>query len=306
MTEATVLVPTYDHGPTIRHALESALAQTMQDFELLVVGDGAPPATGEIVRELAERDPRVRWLDNPKGPRHGELHRHAALAEARGRVVAYLSDDDLWFPDHLETVCGLLETSDLATAASIKVDIEGGLGINAPDMSNEAHRKELLRRRRAIPLSNGSHTLAAYRRLPRGWSTTPERFSSDRYFWRQFLERGFSASAASHVTVLHFGARHRESMTSEERAAELAGWSGRLCDPRAQAELTFAVATQALDLVGQLRAKYVRQVSAATTASRTAFSEPARSSRSESSDGAAGQGISASSQRQPSSSAGSQ
>ena len=40
-------------------------------------------------------DERVRFLDFPKGARHGELNRHEALREARGRIVCYLSDDDL-------------------------------------------------------------------------------------------------------------------------------------------------------------------------------------------------------------------
>ena len=40
-------------------------------------------------------------FDFPKGDRHGEAHRHAALAEARGELVAHICDDDLWFPEHL-------------------------------------------------------------------------------------------------------------------------------------------------------------------------------------------------------------
>jgi hypothetical protein len=312
MTAATVLIPTFDHGPTIRYALETALAQTMQDFEILVVGDGAPPITREIVRDLVERDGRIRWFDNPKGPRHGEIHRHAALAEARGRVVAYLSDDDLWFPDHLETMCGLLETAELATAASVKVAVAGTLGIQAPDMSSPTHRKELLQRRRGIPLSNGGHTLAAYRRLPYGWRTTPDRFASDRYFWRQFLDGTFRSNAAAHVTVLHFGAGHRTSMTPDDRAAELAEWSTRIADPRAQAELTLAAARDLVEQVGALKTKFLQRQAvtgnADATAVRRAAKLEASLSRSERSDGVAGQGIasSSSSQRQPSSSAGSQ
>src|SRR5256885_893248 len=89
--DATILIPTFDHGPMIRSPLESALAQTAGNTEIFVVGDGAPDVTRDVVGELAERDPRIRFFDNPKGPRHGEIHRHAALAEARGRIVLYLS-----------------------------------------------------------------------------------------------------------------------------------------------------------------------------------------------------------------------
>ena len=69
--------------------------------------------------ELTAADPRVRWFDNPKGPRHGELHRHAALQEARGEIVCYLCDDDLWLPDHVERMRALLDGARLRVHAPV-------------------------------------------------------------------------------------------------------------------------------------------------------------------------------------------
>ncbi len=63
---ATVVIPTYDHGPTLRYAVQSALAQTVADLEVLVVGDGVPDVTRELMAELTAADPRVRWFDNAK------------------------------------------------------------------------------------------------------------------------------------------------------------------------------------------------------------------------------------------------
>jgi glycosyltransferase involved in cell wall biosynthesis len=100
---ATVIVPTHDHGPTLRLSVGSALAQTIEDIEVLVIGDGVPDVTREIVGELSRNDERLRFFDHPKGLRHGELYRHEALAQARGEIVCYLSDDDLWFPEHVAT-----------------------------------------------------------------------------------------------------------------------------------------------------------------------------------------------------------
>jgi GalNAc5-diNAcBac-PP-undecaprenol beta-1,3-glucosyltransferase len=111
--EATVVVPTYDHGPTLRHSVGSALRQTVDDIEVLIVGDGMPDDAREVALELERSDERVRVLVNPKGESRGELHRHAALGEARGRLVFYLSDDDLWFPDHVESM-----TASLAAAGA--------------------------------------------------------------------------------------------------------------------------------------------------------------------------------------------
>jgi len=109
---ATVIVPTHDHGPTLRFALASALAQTVEDIEVLVIGDGVPDVTREIVDEVLRQDARVRFFDHPKGPRHGEPYRHEALGEARGDIVCYLCDDDLWLPQHVELVREALEGAD--------------------------------------------------------------------------------------------------------------------------------------------------------------------------------------------------
>jgi GalNAc5-diNAcBac-PP-undecaprenol beta-1,3-glucosyltransferase len=54
---ASILIPTHDHGPLVGLAIESALAQTVEDLEVLLVGDGVPEITREVVGELAVRDP---------------------------------------------------------------------------------------------------------------------------------------------------------------------------------------------------------------------------------------------------------
>jgi len=105
---ATVLIPTYNHAPTLLHSTRSALAQTVREIEVFIVGDGMSPDTAAAADELERADPRVRVFRFPKGPRHGEIHRHAALFEARGAIVCYLSDDDLWLPNHVKVIEELL------------------------------------------------------------------------------------------------------------------------------------------------------------------------------------------------------
>jgi len=95
MPAATVLIPTHDRPECLRHSIASAQAQSLDDFELFVIGDGVTDATRAVMTELAAADPRIRFFDFPKGPRRGEVHRHTALAEAAGRFVAYLGDDDV-------------------------------------------------------------------------------------------------------------------------------------------------------------------------------------------------------------------
>lgn len=237
---ATVLIPTHDHGPLVEPSVESALAQTVQDIEVFVVGDGVPDRTREVVAELVRRDERVRFFDNPKGPRHGEIHRHAALLEASGSVVLYLSDDDLWFPDHVQTMLQTLRENalDLVSAVCLKAYPDGRVMVRAHDVSR--YRTAFLRGDPVpgIPLSCAGHTSAAYRALPYGWRTTPEGIATDRYMWQQFLaEPANRVGSATRLTVISLASDLRTAMTIEERLVEMTSWHERVRDPARRAEI---------------------------------------------------------------------
>jgi GalNAc5-diNAcBac-PP-undecaprenol beta-1,3-glucosyltransferase len=234
MPRATVLIPTHDHGPLLRYSVRSALAQSVEDIEVFIVGDGVPDETREIAAELG-RDPRVRFFDNPKGPSRGELHRHEALKEAGSEVVCYLSDDDLWLPDHVETVLPLLREADFAGAFQVVVLEDGSLKPTATDISLPYYRRLMLSGSRGVnrvPLSSGAHTMEMYRRLPHGWRTSPPEAATDLYMWQQFLSiPGCRAVSATRPTVLQFPSPARRSWSLQERVDELDLWSEKTADP---------------------------------------------------------------------------
>jgi hypothetical protein len=223
---ATVLIPTHDHGPTLLCSVPSALAQTVTELEVLVVGDGVSDETRELVAGLVAADERVRFFDNPKGERHGEAHRHAALREARGEIVCYLSDDDLWLPDHVEELQRLLAEADLAHTLSFAIGVDQELHVSRLDLAREHFREVLLAGESRIHLSITGHTLELYRRLPGGWQPTPPGIYTDLHFWQRLLALpGTSAASGTRPTVLHFPSDLRPGWSSEQRLAELDRWS---------------------------------------------------------------------------------
>lgn len=233
MPQATVVIPTFDHGPMLLHSVRSALAQTIEGIEVFVIGDGVPDMTREIMAELTREDDRVRFFDNPKAPSRGERHRNAALEEARGEIVCYLADDDLWFPEHVEDMRDLLGSADFANTLPIYVDEEGALGFYIVDLNLPADRDLILSGTNRIPLSCGAHTLEMYRRLPHGWRTTPKGKPTDIHMWQQFLaDPGCRAVSHTRPTALNFPSPRRTGWTVEERAGELAEWSLKIADPR--------------------------------------------------------------------------
>ena len=102
----SVVIPAYQAAGFIQQTLRSVYAQTEQDFEIIVVNDGSPDNTGEILAQ--ETDPRLRIITQPNG---GECAaRNRGIREAHGTYVAFLDSDDAWLPDHLELARRFFET----------------------------------------------------------------------------------------------------------------------------------------------------------------------------------------------------
>lgn len=101
----SVVIPAYKCAAFIPLTLQSIYAQTEPDFEIVVVNDGSPDSTGEVLAR--ETDPRLRIINQENG---GECAaRNRGVREARGKYVAFLDSDDAWLPDHLATARDFFE-----------------------------------------------------------------------------------------------------------------------------------------------------------------------------------------------------
>jgi glycosyltransferase involved in cell wall biosynthesis len=95
----SVLTTAYNVAAYVSEAIASVRAQTIDDWEMVLVDDGSTDDTVGIVRRHAQADPRVRLLEPGRLGRVGALN--VGLAEARGRYVAVLDADDVCSPDRL-------------------------------------------------------------------------------------------------------------------------------------------------------------------------------------------------------------
>jgi glycosyltransferase involved in cell wall biosynthesis len=104
MTAVSVVIPAYNAAATIGQAVDSALAQSWKDLEVIVVDDGSTDETGSIVDAYPSP---VRCIH--KSNEGVSMARNEGVERAEGRYVAFLDADDYWSPEKLERQVGLLE-----------------------------------------------------------------------------------------------------------------------------------------------------------------------------------------------------
>ena len=232
---ATVLMPTHNHAHLIGYSVRSIQDQTLRDFELFVIGDGASTETRDIVEALAAADPRIRYFDFPKGERHGEAHRHVALQEARGEIVAYCGDDDLWLRGHLASLARLLKRYDFGHMVQINVHGRNEFVVDPGSFDHPGcWRKVRDGKMGFFGLTVGGHRMNAYRALPVGWSPAPPDVATDQFMWRKFLRQpGLRFGSGIEATAIHIASPLRTDWTPDQRTAELRD----LFERRASAEL---------------------------------------------------------------------
>lgn len=105
----SVIVATYNRPAPLRHAIQSVLDGTFQDWEMIVVGDACTDDTADCVASFA--DARIRFVNLPVRCGYQSGPNNHGVELALGRYIAFLNHDDLYLPHHLATcVCELEAT----------------------------------------------------------------------------------------------------------------------------------------------------------------------------------------------------
>ena len=127
MPKASVIIPTHNRARVVGEAIESVLAQTYADLEIIVVDDGSTDDTSAVVESYVARHPThvtYLWQENAGAP----AARNTGIGAATGEYVAFLDSDDLYLPRRLEVGIDVLEGNPPAGASYVDaqtVDAEG-------------------------------------------------------------------------------------------------------------------------------------------------------------------------------------
>ena len=122
----SVVMPAYNSQRFIGAALESVLAQTLEDWELIAVEDCSTDRTWRILKKYAAGDDRIRIVRNDRN-RGAAWSRNRAFGMCQGRYIALLDSDDLWQPEKLEKQVRLAERTgaDIIYCSYSMIDEEG-------------------------------------------------------------------------------------------------------------------------------------------------------------------------------------
>lgn len=117
--KVSVITPAYNVEPYIGQCIESVQAQTLTDWEMLIVDDASTDATAQIVQRYLS-DPRIRLLRNERNMGAGYT-RNRALESAQGEWIAVLDADDWYAPQRLERLLAFAQGMEADMVADLQV-----------------------------------------------------------------------------------------------------------------------------------------------------------------------------------------
>lgn len=101
MPKVSVIIPVYNGEKFIENALKSVLAQTFQDFEIIVVDDASTDRTKEIIREFQKNDTRIKLIKLEKNSGGPSMPTNVGIKNSQGELIAILEVDDFYLPNFL-------------------------------------------------------------------------------------------------------------------------------------------------------------------------------------------------------------
>lgn len=125
----SIITPVYNSEKYVVETIESVLAQTYSDWEMILVDDGSKDHSAEVIRAYEQKDPRITLLQQPNG---GSANaRNNGIRHAEGQYIALLDSDDLWDANFLESQIALMKRT-------------GAVVVNASYRRIDENSKEIL------------------------------------------------------------------------------------------------------------------------------------------------------------------
>jgi teichuronic acid biosynthesis glycosyltransferase TuaG len=220
--KVSIIVPVYHAEKFIRQTIDCVLAQTYENWELLLVDDCGKDGSVDVIEAfLAESgEQRVRLIRQPSNLGAAQA-RNRGLKEASGRYIAYLDADDLWLPEKLEKELQFMQEKDAAFAfMSYEFADENALGTG-----KVVHVPETLSYKEALGNTTIFTTTVMFDRtkIDTALLEMPLVKSEDTALWWKILRQGYTACGLDENLVLY--RRPGKSLSSNKLEALRRIWN---------------------------------------------------------------------------------
>lgn len=191
----SVIMPAYNAEKFIAKAIDSVIAQTVSDWELLIIDDRSSDETLRIAEEYAKSDTRIKLLQNEKNS-GAAITRNNGIAAASGKYIALLDSDDVWHSDKLEKQLNKLAATDAAICyTSFSMVDESGSKVRADYLIPESTDFEAMLSENVIGCSTVMLKADAAKENP----FDPSFYHEDYLMWLKLLGSGYTAVGCPEV-----------------------------------------------------------------------------------------------------------
>lgn len=145
MITVSIITPLYNCAIFVEQTIQSVLAQTFQDWEMVLVDDCSVDSSWIIAQRYVSKDHRIKLikLDQNSG---AAIARNKAIELAQGRYIAFLDSDDQWLPHKLEAQLQFMQNNDIAFSYSAYERInENGKPIDTVGVPTKVNYSDLLK-----------------------------------------------------------------------------------------------------------------------------------------------------------------
>jgi hypothetical protein len=194
----SVIVATYNSASTLRSAIGSLVLQDLEDFEAWIIGDGCNEDSEDVVRSFG--DARLNWHNLVGNSGTQSEPNNEGLRRGRGRFVAYLGHDDLWFPWHLSSLLAAATkaNADFVSATCVMLRPDGLHRITGPIGHGRSHADQY------TPPSSWLHRREIAAHIGNWRDPATLGCGVDLDFQRRVALAGFTCHDVTRISVLKF------------------------------------------------------------------------------------------------------
>ena len=203
----SIIMPCYNAERYIAQSIESVLAQTYDNWELIITDDGSTDKSVEIVQSYCDKDKRIQLEVSEINLGPGTT-RNKSIGRARGQYIAFLDDDDLWTPDKLEKQIAFMTENQYGfTFTGYEMINENGNTSGRIVRTDTAMDDKKYLKNTLI----GCSTVVLNTAIIGPVHMTKDDTSDDMTLWLDIMHRGFKAYPLNRVLVKHRMRKHSAS-----------------------------------------------------------------------------------------------